>query len=127
MAGVFILRTLLEELFTLLGDCKKMESKFSKKFPKSLEKNIKALKDLISETKAAWEKNRLQLMKKNFQWHDKQDTFQRQRTGKNSPKNFPKGFEGEVDKNQGPQHGTTTRLEKLVSMTQDFMSSENAG
>ncbi len=127
MAGVFILRTLLEELFTLLGDCEKMESEFSKKFPKSLEKILKALKDLISETKAAWEKNRLQWMEKNFQWHDKQDTFQRQGTGKNSQENFLKGFEGEVDKNQDPQHGTTVRSEKLVSMTQDFMSSENAG
>jgi uncharacterized protein with von Willebrand factor type A (vWA) domain len=127
MAGVFILRTLLEELFTLLGDCGKIEFEFSKKFPKSLEKILKALKDLISETKAAWEKNRLQRMEKNFQWHDKQDTFQRQGTGKNSQENFLKGFEGEVDKNQDPQHGTTVRSEKLVSMTQDFMSSENAG
>ena len=53
MARIFILRTLLEELFTLLGDCEKMEFEFSKKFPKSLEKILKALKDLISETKAA--------------------------------------------------------------------------
>ena len=127
MAGVFILRTLLEELFTLLGDCEKMESEFSKKFPKSLEKILKALKDLISETKAAWEKNRLQRMEKNFQWHDKQDTFQRQGTGKNSQENFLKCFEGEIDKNQDPLHGTTVRSEKLVSMTQDFMFSENAG
>ncbi len=66
MARIFILRILLEELFTLLGDCEKMEFEFSKKFPKSLEKILKALKDLISETKAAWEKNRLQRMEKNF-------------------------------------------------------------
>ncbi len=59
MAGVFILRTLLEELFTLLDDCEKIEPEFSKKFPKSLEKSLKALKDLISETKAVWEKNRI--------------------------------------------------------------------
>ena len=127
MAGVFILRTLLEELFTLLGDCDKMESEFSKKFPKSLEKILKALKDLISETKAAWEKNRLQQMEKNFQWHDKQDTFQKPGTGKSNQENLLKGFEGEVDKNQDPQHGTMVRSEKLVAMTQDFMSSENAG
>ena len=127
MAGVFILRTLLEELFTLLGDCDKMESEFSKKFPKSLEKILKALKDLINETKAAWDKNRLQQIEKSFQWHDKQDTFQRPGTGKNSQENLLNGFEGEVDKNQDPQHGTMVRSEKLVAMTQDFMSSENAG
>src|SRR5271169_5938989 len=56
MAGVFILRTLLKELFTLLDDCEKTEAEFSKKFPKSLKKCIKALEDLISETKAVWEK-----------------------------------------------------------------------
>ena len=59
LAGVFILRTLLEELFTLLDDYGKIESEFSKKFPKSLEKSIKALKDLINETQAVWERNRL--------------------------------------------------------------------
>ena len=68
MAGVFILRTLLEELFTLLDDCEKIESEFSKKFPKNLEKSLKALKDLINETQAVWERKRLRHgdVEKNF-------------------------------------------------------------
>ena len=68
MAGVFILRTLLEELFSLLDDYEKIESEFSKKFPKNLEKILTALRKLINETYAVWEKKRLQEMEKNFQW-----------------------------------------------------------
>ncbi len=125
MAGIFILRTLLEELFTLLDDCEKMEPEYSKKFPKSLENSLKALKDLISETKAVWEKNRLQRMEKNSQWQEKQDTPQKQGAEKNSQENFLKGYEEEVEKNQNQQPGSTLWSKKLVSMTQEFMSSEN--
>jgi uncharacterized protein with von Willebrand factor type A (vWA) domain len=127
MAGVFILRTLLEELFTLLDDCEKIEPEFSKKFPKSLEKSLKALKDLISETKAVWEKNRLQRMEKNSQWRETQDTPQKQGTEKNSQENFQKGSEDEAGENPDQQSGTAVESEKLVSMTQEFMSSEKAG
>ncbi|MGA9189025.1 MAG: VWA domain-containing protein [Methanosarcina sp.] len=127
MAGVFILRTLLEELFTLLDDCEKIEPELSKKFPKSLEKSIKALKDLISETKAVWEKNRLLRMEKNSQWQEKQDAPQKQGIEKKSQENFLKGSEDDVGKNPDPQPGTTVESEKLVSMTQEFMSSEKAG
>ena len=127
MAGVFILRTLLEELFTLLDDCEKIEPEFSMKFPKSLENSLKALKDLISETKAVWENNRLQRMEKNSQWQEKQDTPQKQGTEKNSQKNFLKGSEEEVEKNQNQQPGSTLWSKKLVSLTQEFMSSENVG
>ena len=127
MAGVFILRTLLEELFTLLDDCEKIEPELSKKFPKSLEKSIKVLKDLISETKAVWEKNRLLRMEKNSQWQEKQDAPQKQGIEKKSQENFLKGSEDDVGKNPDPQPGTTVESEKLVSMTQEFMSSEKAG
>ncbi|MCO5382056.1 MAG: hypothetical protein NHB15_08170 [Methanosarcina barkeri] len=127
MAGVFILRTLLEELFILLDDCEKIEQELSKKFPKSLEKSIKALKDLISETKAVWERNRLQPMEKNFQGQEKQDIPQKQRIEKKIQENFMNGSEGDVGKNQGKRPGTTAESEKLVSMTQEFMSSEKAG
>lgn len=37
------------------------------------------------------------------------------------------GSEGDVGKNQGKRPGTTAESEKLVSMTQEFMSSEKAG
>lgn len=127
MAGVFILRTLLEELFILLDDCEKIEQELSKKFPKSLEKSIKALKDLISETKAVWERNRLQPMEKNFQGQEKQDIPQKQRIEKKIQENFMNGSEGDVGKNQARRPGTTAKSEKLVSMTQEFMSSEKAG
>ena len=127
MAGVFILRTLLEELFTLLDEYEKIESEFSKKFPKSLEKSLKALKDLISETKAVWEKKRLQRMEGSSQWQEKQDTPQKQGTEKNIQENFLKGSECKVEKNQNQPPGTTLGSEKLVSLTQEFMSSENAG
>lgn len=127
MAGVFILRTLLEELFILLDDCEKIEQELSKKFPKSLEKSIKALKDLISETKAVWERNRLQRMEKDFQGQEKQDIPQKQRIEKKIQENFLKGSEGDVGKNQDQWPGTIAESEKLVSMTQEFMSSEKAG
>ena len=39
MAGVFILRTLLEELFTLLDDYEKIESRIFKKVPQKPGKN----------------------------------------------------------------------------------------
>ncbi|MDR7664261.1 VWA domain-containing protein [Methanosarcina sp. Z-7115] len=127
MAGVFILRTLLEELFTLLDDYEKIEQELSKKFPKSLEKSIKALKDLISETKAVWEKNRLLRTEKNSQGQEKQDTLQKQGIEKKIQKNFLNGSEGDVGINQARWPGTTAESEKLVSMTQEFMSSEKAG
>ncbi len=126
MAGVFILRTLLKELFTLLDECGKMEAEFSKKFPKSLKKSIKALEDLINETKAVWEKNKLQLMDLTSHWQEKQDTPPKHVTEENNKENFLKSLEGEVGKNLAPQPGLTVGSEKLFSLTQEFMSSENA-
>jgi len=71
MAGVFILKTLLDELFSLLDDFGKIEYEFSKKFSKNLEKTFLALKKLINETQAKWEKKGLQGVEKSFQWQDK--------------------------------------------------------
>ena len=80
LAGVFILRTLLEELFTLLDDCGKIESEFSKKFAKNLEKNLKALKDLIDETQSVWERNRIRGVEKNFRPQETPEMSNRQAT-----------------------------------------------
>jgi uncharacterized protein with von Willebrand factor type A (vWA) domain len=126
IAGVFILRTLLKELFTFMDYCEKIETEFSEKFPKSLKKSIKALQDLISETKAVWEMNKLQLMDLTSHWQEKQDTSPKPVTEENIKENFLKSLEGEVWKNQIPQPGITVRSEKLFSLTQEFMSSENA-
>ena len=60
MAGFFLLKSLLEELFTLLDDYEKVEQDLFKKSPRGLEKTLKSLKDLINETQAIWEQNRLE-------------------------------------------------------------------
>jgi uncharacterized protein with von Willebrand factor type A (vWA) domain len=73
MAGVFILRTLLEELFSMIEDFERLEYEFSKKFPKTLEKTLKALKNLINETQMTWEKRRSEGMNTDFQWQAKQN------------------------------------------------------
>ena len=127
MAGVFLLRTLLEELFTLLDDCEKIEPEFSKKFPKSLEKSLKALNDLIKETKAVWEKNRLQQMEKSSQWEEKPDTPRKQGTEENNREKSLKVPDDENRKNPDLQPGKAAGSEKLASMTLEFISSEKAG
>ncbi len=86
MAGVFILRTLLDELFSLLDDYEK-ESKFSKKFSKNLEKIQKALKKLINETYAAWEKKELREMEMNSPWYERPDTWGKQQNGEDEQEN----------------------------------------
>ncbi|MDD2339977.1 MAG: VWA domain-containing protein [Methanosarcina sp.] len=78
LAGVFILRALLEELFTLLDDYGKMESEFSKKFAKPLERSFKALRNLIDETQAVWERNRIRHIEKNFRPQEYPDVFSQQ-------------------------------------------------
>ncbi|MGI5991200.1 MAG: hypothetical protein ACOX79_03210 [Methanosarcina sp.] len=83
LAGVFILRVLLEELFTLLDDYGKLESEFSKKFAKNLERSLKALRNLIDETQAVWEKNRIRHTEKNFRPQENPDLFS-QKAGKES-------------------------------------------
>ncbi|AKB46112.1 hypothetical protein MSKOL_0335 [Methanosarcina sp. Kolksee] len=80
LAGVFILRTLLEELFTLLDDYGKLESEFSKKFARNLEKSLKALKKLIDETQSAWEQNRIRDLEENFWLQENPNTSNQQVT-----------------------------------------------
>lgn len=74
MAGVFILKTLLSELFSVLDDYRSMDFQFSKRFSKNLEKTLKTLKKLIDETQAVWEKKTLEQTKKKFWWQEKPDT-----------------------------------------------------
>jgi uncharacterized protein with von Willebrand factor type A (vWA) domain len=87
LAGIFILRALLEELFTLLDDYGKMEPKFSKKFAKNLEKSLKALKKLIDETQSTWERNRVKDIEKNFRFQEKPNVSYQHATQENKQEN----------------------------------------
>ena len=84
MAGVFILKTLLGELFSLLDEYEEKESEFSRKSPKNLEKALAALRRLINETYAVWEKKRFQKMEENFHWHEGLDTWGQQKIEENN-------------------------------------------
>jgi uncharacterized protein with von Willebrand factor type A (vWA) domain len=139
LAGVFILRTLLEELFTLLDDCGKIESDFSKKFTMNLEKNLKALKDLIDETQSVWERNRIRGVEKNFWPQETPEMSNRQATEESKQESSLKkessfeqesslqDSEYETEDNQDQQAGKAAGSERLASMTLKFMSSEKAG
>lgn len=151
LAGVFILRVLLEELFTLLDDYGKLESEFSKKFAKNLERSLKALRNLIDETQAVWEKNRIRHIEKNFRPQENPDLFS-QKAGKESKQESSleqesllkqeSSLEQEIKQEsslQDPEYknlgspdqeaGKTlgSGSEKLATMALKFMSSEKAG
>lgn len=84
MAGVFILRTLLNELFSLL-DVYEKELRSSKKFSQKMEKILKMLGKLINDTYAAWEKRERQEMEMNSpRWYESPDTWDKQQTGENN-------------------------------------------
>src|SRR5665647_2787667 len=135
MAGVFILRTLLDELFSLLDDCEKIESEFSKKFPKNLEKTLAALKKLINEMYAIWEKKGLQGRKEKTERQEKPDAaWKKQRTEEKDQENYLKNQENflkdpddETPENPGQKSEKMAGSEKLASMTREFMFSEKAG
>ena len=151
LAGVFILRALLEELFTLLDDYGKMESEFSKKFSKNLERSLKALRNLIDETQAVWERNRIRNTEKKFRPQENPDIFS-QKAGKESKQESSleqesllkqeSSLEQEIKQESSLQDPGYENLgspdqeagktldpgsEKLASMTLKFMSSEKAG
>jgi uncharacterized protein with von Willebrand factor type A (vWA) domain len=157
MAGVFILKTLLGELFSLLDDYEKIESEFSKKFPKNLEKTLAALKKLINETYVAWEKRGVQAWEKkglqgtkvNSDWQEKPEAaWEKQRIEDKNQENHLKGQENhlkdqenhlkdqenhlkspgdETRKNTGKESEKIAGSEKLASLTREFMFCEKAG
>ncbi|AKB42620.1 vWA domain-containing protein [Methanosarcina vacuolata] len=85
LAGVFILRALLEEIFTLLDDYGKLESEFSKKFARNLEKSLKALRKLIDETQSAWERSRIRDLEENSWLQENPNTSNQQATPERRP------------------------------------------
>lgn len=133
MAGVFILRTLLEGLFTLLEDYEKVEKDLARKSQKELEKALKALKELINETQALWERNRLERNEslRNYEWERNPKEFQgRKREEKSEPGSqgsFLKWLEGREESCQDLENEGTEASERLASMTREFMFSEKAG
>lgn len=146
LAGVFILKTLLEELFTLLDEYGKIKSKSSKKFANSFEKSLKALKNLIEETQSVWERNRVHDIEKNFplqdnpdRLQDNLDIFNQQSTQESKQQSSLKRESSlkqesslqdpEYENSEDPdlQAGKAAGSERLASMTLNFMFSEKAG
>lgn len=79
MAGVYILKTLLNELFSLLDEYEDIESEFSKKSPKNLEKVLKALRRLVNETYAVWEKEKFKKMGEDLNWQETLNSWGQQK------------------------------------------------
>jgi len=59
MAGVLVLKKLLDEIFTLIGDYEEIEEEVTKSLQKNLEKALKAFKELIEETSLTWDKRNI--------------------------------------------------------------------
>jgi len=133
MAGVFILKTLLEELFVLLEDYEKVEKDLFRKSQKGLERALKALKELIDETQALWEKNRLGTMEslRSYEWQRNPEEFQeKKRAAENSENNqgsFLKRLGDRIESHQDQEYDDPESSERLASMTREFMSGEKAG
>ncbi|MCC4769824.1 VWA domain-containing protein [Methanosarcina sp. DH2] len=133
MAGIFILRTLLEELFTLLEDYEKVEKELFRKSQKGLEKALKALKELINETQALWEKNRLERNEslRNYEWQRNSNEFQERKgaeeSNQSSQGSFLKRLEDRAEDYQDQESEDLEASERLASMTREFMFSEKAG
>lgn len=133
MAGVFILKTLLEELFTLLEDYEKVEKDLLKKSQKGLEKTLKALKELINETQALWERNKVERNEslKNYEWERHSNELQERNAAEENKQNGQGSFlktPGDRTENYQEQESEDKEApERLASMTREFMFSEKAG
>ena len=119
MAGVFILKTLLGELFSLLDEYEEKESEFSRKSPKNLEKALTALRRLINETYAVWEKKRFQKMEENFHWQERLDTWGQQKIEENNQeKNHKNNQENSQENNQeNSQENNQEKARKTIRKT----------
>lgn len=130
MAGIFILRTLLEEIFTLLGDYEKLEKDLLRKPQKGLEKALKTLKELINETQALWERNRLEKVESsgNYEWEKNLKESREEKSEEENKQNIQESFlntsenQAETYKEEEPEAS-----ERLALMTREFMFSEKAG
>lgn len=133
MAGIFILRTLLEEIFTLLGDYEKLEKDLLRKPQKGLEKALKTLKELINETQALWERNRLEKVESpgNYEWEKNLKESREEKSEEENKQNIQESFlntsenQAETYKEEEPEEPEAS--ERLALMTREFMFSEKAG
>lgn len=133
MAGIFILRTLLEEIFTLLGDYEKLEKDLLRKPQKGLEKALKTLKELINETQALWERNRLEKVESpgNYEWEKNLKESPEEKSEEENKQNIQESFlntsenQAETYKEEEPEEPEAS--ERLALMTREFMFSEKAG
>jgi uncharacterized protein with von Willebrand factor type A (vWA) domain len=137
MAGVFILRSLLENLFTLLDDYEKVEPDLFRKSQKGLEKSLKSLKELISETQAVWEKSRFEKTEslRNYERQRNPNEFQERKRAEdndlraedNNRENILKNEGDREEKNLDLDTENTAESERLASHTREFMFSKQAG
>lgn len=136
MAGVFILKSLLEELFTLLDDYEKVEPDLYRKSQKGLEKSLKALKELISETQAVWERSRLEKtespkysdwQRNTNEWQDRKREDENNQRAEDNKGNFHKNARDRAEDYQDHAPENTAASERLASITREFMFSEKAG
>ncbi|RXA21326.1 VWA domain-containing protein [Methanosarcina sp. MSH10X1] len=139
LAGVFVLKVLLEELFTLMDEYGKIESEFSKRSTKNLEKGFKALGNLIDETLKAWERNRIRSVERSFLPQENPDVPYRQASEDSKQENPIKQEnplerensledpEYEIRKYPDQKAGMAEGSEGLASKTLRFMTSEKAG
>lgn len=133
MAGVFLLRTLLEELFILLESSDKLEKDLLRKSQKGLEKALKALKELINETQAFWERKGVERTESpgNYEWGRNSNEFQKieraEDSKQNSQESFLKKLGERAENYQDRESEDLETSERLGSMTREFMFSEKAG
>ena len=124
LAGVFILRALLEELFTLLDDYGKMESEFSKKFARNLEKSLKALRKLIDETQSAWERNRIRDLEENF-WLQENPNISNQQATQENKQESPLEQESSFTQESSLQQENSFQQENSLEQ-ESFLQQENS-
>jgi uncharacterized protein with von Willebrand factor type A (vWA) domain len=129
MAGIFVLKTLLEELFILFENYEKIEKDLSRKSQKGLEKALKVLRELINETQALWERNRLERNEslKNYEWQRNSNEFQDRKIAEESNQGSSlKKLEDRAENYQDQESENKVASERLASMTREFMFNEKA-
>lgn len=118
MAGVFVLKNLLEEVFTFIGEYEKIEPDLEKKLQINLKKTLQNLKMLIEETLFSWENVSL----KKQATSKIQESFEIQKVSESQKASKIQKYP-EIQEYQDSGFQSS---EKLVSMTLEFMADENA-
>lgn len=121
MAGVFVLRTLLNEIFSLL-DAYETELKSPKKFSQNLEKILKVLGKLISDTYTAWEKRERRAMELNSpRWYENPESWEKQQAEEIDQEYRQQRKQKEDQENKQENEGKD--LENKVNSQNNFLKS----